>query len=108
MPGLVPGIHVFVAIQKARRGWPGHRCSGRAPFFERLCPTMTTIGSPQNECLAGLAAQYLRFGRAPVLRLFVAFGVAVEGALEIAERDDETRPTVDEAAFENIMFEKRP
>jgi hypothetical protein len=23
MPGLVPGIHVFLADSKARRGWPG-------------------------------------------------------------------------------------
>jgi hypothetical protein len=23
MPGLVPGIHVFVPIEQERRGWPG-------------------------------------------------------------------------------------
>jgi len=23
MPGLVPGIHVFTAMQQERRGWPG-------------------------------------------------------------------------------------
>jgi len=23
MPGLVPGIHVFVAAEEERRGWPG-------------------------------------------------------------------------------------
>jgi hypothetical protein len=23
MPGLVPGIHVFVSIEQERRGWPG-------------------------------------------------------------------------------------
>jgi hypothetical protein len=40
MPGLVPGIHVLVAIKKDVDG----RDIGGAeatPFFERLCPAMT-------------------------------------------------------------------
>ena len=42
MPGLVPGIHVFSADGKKIRGWPGHRRAEATPFFERLCPAMTS------------------------------------------------------------------
>ena len=39
MPGLVPGIHVFVPPRKT---WmAGHRRAEATPFFERLCPAMT-------------------------------------------------------------------
>src|SRR3984893_15600824 len=41
MPGLVPGIHVFLTIAKT---WmAGHRRAEATPFFERLCPAMQTI-----------------------------------------------------------------
>jgi len=40
MPGFMPGIHDFHAPRQGRRGWPGHRRSGRTPFLERLCPAM--------------------------------------------------------------------
>jgi hypothetical protein len=41
MPGLVPGIHVFIAEQQEERGWPGHRQAEATPSFGRLCPAMT-------------------------------------------------------------------
>jgi hypothetical protein len=31
MPGLVPGIHVFLWRLKKRRGWPGQARPGRIP-----------------------------------------------------------------------------
>jgi hypothetical protein len=37
MPGLVPGIHVFVSAKKET--WmAGHRRAEATPFFERPCP----------------------------------------------------------------------
>jgi hypothetical protein len=40
MPGLVPGIHVFAGEKKA---WmAGTKASEATPFFERLCPAITT------------------------------------------------------------------
>src|SRR5581483_11198309 len=39
MPGLDPGIHVFVTA--ARTWMAGHRRAAATPFFERLCPAMT-------------------------------------------------------------------
>jgi hypothetical protein len=51
---LVPGIHVLLSLMQQRRGWPGigerkrrrssngHRRAEATPFFERLCPAMTT------------------------------------------------------------------
>src|SRR5579871_3129710 len=40
MPGLVPGIHVFLRLRK-RRGCPRHRRAEAPPFFERLCAGTT-------------------------------------------------------------------
>jgi hypothetical protein len=37
MPGLDPGIHL-----SKKDGLPGHRRAEATPFFERLCPAMTT------------------------------------------------------------------
>src|SRR6266705_1236436 len=38
MPGLVPGIHVFLNVA---RGWRGIGVAEATPSFERLCPAMT-------------------------------------------------------------------
>src|SRR5262245_10955696 len=46
--------------------------------------------------------------RLPALHLLVAFGVAVERAFEIAQRDDETRPAVDEPELEYVVLQERP
>src|SRR6266849_4912140 len=56
----------------------------------------------------------LRFGplqllarrRSPGMGLLVALGVAIEGALEIAERDHEPGPAVLEAALDEIVLQK--
>ena len=55
-----------------------------------------------------LAPERLALRRLPILRRFVAFGVAVEGALEISQGDDEAGPAVDEAALEDVMLDERP
>ena len=59
--------------------------------------------SLMNGFIHRLAPDSLAVRRLPALRLFVALGVAVEGALEIAEGDDETGPAVDEAPLEDVM-----
>jgi len=41
MPGLVPGIHVFILIRLLRRGWPGIRAF--TPVFDGICPAMTAF-----------------------------------------------------------------
>jgi hypothetical protein len=43
MAGLVPGIHAFLKSRKGRRGWPASEVT---PFFEWLCPAMTTVIAP--------------------------------------------------------------
>src|ERR1019366_105416 len=44
MPGLVPGIHVFLEmLQQARRGWPGAQTSTWSAQGRLLCPAMTTF-----------------------------------------------------------------
>jgi hypothetical protein len=48
MPGLVPGIHVFAAIQQQRRGWPGRKRSGRPPFFLRLADYGDDVQKPSS------------------------------------------------------------
>jgi hypothetical protein len=40
MPGLVPGIHVFLPT-KDKTWMAGHRRAEATPFFERLRPAMT-------------------------------------------------------------------
>ena len=40
--------------------------------------------------------------------LLVSLGVAVESPFEIAERDDEAGPPVNEAKFEDVVLEERP
>ena len=48
MPGLVPGIHVFLVPAKLkRRGWPGHPARRRA---SRFCPAMTTGNQGSARC----------------------------------------------------------
>src|SRR3982074_675160 len=43
MPGLVPGIHVFLSsLKKKSRGWPVHLARRRASSF---CPAMTQQNS---------------------------------------------------------------
>jgi len=39
MPGLVPGIHVFIPGQQSKTGWPGERAF--TLVFDGLCPAMT-------------------------------------------------------------------
>jgi hypothetical protein len=50
MTGLVPVIHALAfPTKKIRRGCAGHRRAEATPFFERLCPRMTTLRqSPSN------------------------------------------------------------
>jgi hypothetical protein len=44
IPGLDPGIHVFLP-RKGNKTWmAGHRRAEATPFFERLCPAMTSSG----------------------------------------------------------------
>jgi uncharacterized protein len=44
MAGLVPAIHVLLEINSKKKAWmPGHRRAEATPFFERLCPGMTTM-----------------------------------------------------------------
>jgi len=40
--GLDPVIHHFSKLLSKKDGWPGHRRAEATPFFERLCPAMTT------------------------------------------------------------------
>src|SRR5436190_6156411 len=54
------------------------------------------------------SAQRLARGWGPALRLLVAFGVAVERAFEVSERDHETGPAVAIAALEDVMLDERP
>src|ERR1700730_4551201 len=56
MPGLVPGIRVFLSsLKKKSRGWPGHLARRRA---SRFCPAMTQQNSlyPRHIELRLLAA----------------------------------------------------
>ncbi|MFZ3310277.1 MAG: hypothetical protein WA280_13015, partial [Xanthobacteraceae bacterium] len=47
MPGLVPGIYVFLSSQKS---WmAGTWASEATPFFERLCPGMTAAVEFRDE-----------------------------------------------------------
>jgi hypothetical protein len=74
MPGLVPGIHVLRASAQGRRGWPGHRRAEATPFFERLCPAMTT------EVPYSLLSTFQKIGVAgpsstPVIDLRQALGI---------------------------------
>src|SRR5262249_4527429 len=55
-----------------------------------------------------LPPQRLARRRRPVLYRFITLGIAIISSFEITERNDKTRPAVDEAQFENVMFEKRP
>jgi hypothetical protein len=41
MPGLVPGIHVFLLSRENKTWMAGQRRAEATPFFERLCPAMT-------------------------------------------------------------------
>jgi hypothetical protein len=42
MPGLVPGIHVFLSRHCEEKTWmAGHRRAEATPSFGRLCPAMT-------------------------------------------------------------------
>src|SRR5260221_3843977 len=52
MPGLDPGIHVFLLGGYRRRGWPGHRRAEATPSFGRLCPAMTgqKLGGKARPC----------------------------------------------------------
>ena len=42
MPGLVPGIHVFLAPWRAKTWMAGQRRAEATPSFGRLCPAMTS------------------------------------------------------------------
>src|SRR5260370_13522931 len=42
MPGLVPGIHVFLS-REAKTWMAGHRRAEATPSFRRLCPAMTSV-----------------------------------------------------------------
>src|SRR5262245_9444258 len=46
--------------------------------------------------------------RRPGLHLLVALGIAVEGAFEIAQSDDESRPAVAIAVLEQVMLDEGP
>ena len=47
MPGLVPGIHVLLEVDK--QTWmAGHRQAEATPLFERLCPAMTPVVQPHH------------------------------------------------------------
>jgi hypothetical protein len=50
IPGLVPGIHVLVAVKQERRGWPGHLARRRA---SRFCPAMTEKAGSDSICKQG-------------------------------------------------------
>jgi DNA ligase-associated metallophosphoesterase len=58
MPGLVPGIHVFLAEQ-AKTWMAGHRRAEATPSFRRLCPAMTrtaiAIAKHSSVNVAGVA-----------------------------------------------------
>jgi putative oxygen-independent coproporphyrinogen III oxidase len=41
MPGLVPGIHVFLCHPRRKTWMAGHRRAEATPSFGRLCPAMT-------------------------------------------------------------------
>jgi hypothetical protein len=41
MPGLVPGIHVFLLLSAVKTWMAGHRRAEATPSFGRLCPAMT-------------------------------------------------------------------
>src|SRR5262249_38544639 len=45
---------------------------------------------------------------APALLLFVALGIAIERALEVRQRDDESGPAIDETALEHVQPQERP
>src|SRR5436190_23685549 len=57
--------------------------------------------------LLGPAQRLARRG-GPALRLLEAFGVTVERALEISERDHEAGPAVAIAALEDVMLDEGP
>jgi hypothetical protein len=43
MAGLDPAIHVFVCRAEGKTWITGHRRAEATPFFERLCPVMTSV-----------------------------------------------------------------
>src|SRR5450432_3075504 len=54
MPGLVPGIHVFLLCE-AKTWMAGHRRAEATPSFRRLCPAMTrTVASHSSMDIAGV------------------------------------------------------
>src|SRR4051794_2021458 len=60
MPGLMPGIHVFLT-ELARRGWPGNRRAKRRRL-RRLCPAMTWWGLENPQMLAQVDARAIDLG----------------------------------------------
>src|SRR6476620_840803 len=77
--------------------WPCH--FGCCAIFRADCasPSRLDIAPERDAC-----------GRLPVLRLFIAFCIAIERPFEIPERDDKTGPAVDEAALEDVVLDERP
>ena len=52
--------------------------------------------------------QRLAARRQPALHLFVTLRIAVKGALEISQGNDETGPAVPVAVLEQVMLDERP
>jgi hypothetical protein len=59
MPGLVPGIHVFLPLplRKSKTWMAGHRRAEATPSFGRLRPAMTLFG-----CVHAKTSNQILFG----------------------------------------------
>ena len=120
-PRIHPGIDAVADCKVLR---PAHQKAGLRSLVERpefvhhrrgisrlefeRSARYYLAGEDSRFALTFWLLQPLARRRLPVLLLLVALGVAVERALEIAERDHEARPAVLEAALGDVVLEERP
>src|SRR5262249_53064552 len=55
-----------------------------------------------------VASQRLAARRGPLLHFLVAFGIAIESAFEVSQRDHKTGPAVPITMLEHVMLDERP
>ena len=80
-----------------RKILPGPAVSGLAQSFRADCASLSRLDiAPEGDACR----------RFPVLHLFVTFGVPIERAFEISERDGKPGPAVNEAKFEDVVFDE--
>ena len=83
----------------------GKSCANIISRCRSVCCAIFRVACASRSGLS-FAPDRMARRRLPALRLFVAFGVAIECAFEISERDDEAGPAVDESELEDIVLEE--